>query len=76
MDSKLKEILHDIALKNKVSDTLAKIIVETPFLFQKRVLEQGDNTENYLFYHKYLGKFVKNEKKLKKIRENEKKRKR
>ena len=69
IDKKLKKHLHDVALKNKISDTLAEIIIKTPFEFQKRKLEEGNLDGPTRFYHKYLGNFFINERVLKKILE-------
>lgn len=71
IDDKLKKELHNIALKNRVSDTMAEIIVLTPFLFQKRKVEQEEPDKARRFYHKYLGNFFVKLTVLKKIRENE-----
>lgn len=69
LDKKLKKKLHEIALRHGVSDTMAEMIVLSPFLFQKRKLEEGDLEGKTSFYHKYLGKFYIKEKVLKKILE-------
>ncbi|AGO48986.1 hypothetical protein N356_gp094 [Cellulophaga phage phi14:2] len=69
INKKLRKDLHTIALDNKVSDTVAEMIIMSPFLFQKRKLEEGNLEGRTTFYHKYLCKFFIKEKVLIKIKE-------
>jgi hypothetical protein len=68
LNKELKKELHSIALKNKVSDTVAEMVVMSPFLFQKRKLDEKRlDLEKKGFYHKYIGKFYLKMNVLKKI---------
>ena len=69
----LKE-LHKIALKANVRDSIAKLIVEVPFLFMKETIENLDleNLEKTNFYHKGLGRFYLKETVLKHINKHKK----
>lgn len=71
MDSKLKKELHKIALKNNLRDKDAKKLVESPFEFMKKIIENLDleNLNKVNFYHKGLGRFYLKEDVLKKINE-------
>ena len=70
INKQMKKELHSIALKHKVSDVAAEIIVKTPFLFQKRKLDEGNLEEPTSFYHRFLGRFFIKESKLKRTLEN------
>ena len=70
INKKRKKDLHSIALKHKVSDVAAEIIVKTPFLFQKRKLDEGDLEQPTIFYHRYFGRFFIKERMLNRILEN------
>lgn len=69
INKELRKELHKIALDNKVSDTVAEMIIMSPFLFQKRKLEEGDLEGITSFYHKYLCKFFIKKNVLNKIKE-------
>lgn len=69
ISKKLKKELHKIALDNKVSDTVAEMVVLAPFLFQKRTIEEVKEQTKTTFYHKYLGKFYIRTEVLKKLKE-------
>lgn len=59
MTNKEKDILHSIALKNNISDILAKKLVDSPFLFMRLTIRDLDfeKDEKLNFYHKKLGRF-------------------
>lgn len=59
MTKKQKAILHSIALKNNMTDDLAKKIVECPFMFMRMIIKDLDFEEDKKvnFYHKKLGRF-------------------
>lgn len=59
MIKKQKAILHSIALKNNMTDDLAKKIVECPFMFMRMIIKDLDfeEDEKVNFYHKKLGRF-------------------
>lgn len=59
MTKKQKAILHSIALKNNMTDDLAKKIVECPFMFMRIIIKSLDFEEDKKvnFYHKKLGRF-------------------
>lgn len=72
MTKKDKEELHKIALKHVVIDEVAKLVVESPFLFMKKTIEELDLEEldKTNFYHKGLGRFYLKEKVLEHIKNN------
>lgn len=75
MTDKQKAILHSIALKHHTRDEVAKLIVEAPFLFMKKRIEELnlEELDKINFYHKGLGRFYLKEQVLKKIKEKTKK---
>lgn len=72
---KLKSRLHKIALNNKITDDVAKLIIDTPFLFMKEMIEEMDldDYEKTNFYHKHFGRFYLKERVLNHIKNKIKK---